>query len=73
MLKANPLKLTTMHKLFSDRGIGFVALENGQISIIDENFRKPQKIADFNKKNAKIRDIKMFKTTPLLLESIQCP
>ena len=50
MLKANPLKLTTMHKLFSDRGVGFVALENGQISIIDENFRKPQKIADFNKK-----------------------
>ena len=39
-----------MHKLFSDRGVGFVALENGQISIIDENFRKPQKIADFNKK-----------------------
>ena len=33
-----------------------------------------KKIADFiKKKNAEFRDLKMLKTKPLLLETIQCP
>ena len=31
----------------SDLGIGFLALENGQISKIDKKFRKPQKNCRF--------------------------
>ena len=32
-----------------------------------------RKIADFIQKNAKIRDTKMLKTIPLLLETMKCP
>ena len=35
-----------------------------------KNFKKPQKNCRFYQKTAKIRDIKMLKTTPLLLETI---
>ena len=32
-----------------------------------------KKLQIFSKKNAKIRDIKMLKSIPLLIETIQCP
>ena len=68
MLKTNPLKLTTMHnKLFSDRGIKFLAPENGKYQKLTKTLRNLEKSADFNLKNANFRDIKILNTNPLLL------
>ena len=41
MLETNPLKLKTKQQLLSERGISFLALENGRISKTDKNFMKP--------------------------------
>ena len=55
---------TNIHTVnFSEREIGFLALQNKQILDIDKNIRKQKKI----------RDIKILKTNPLLLETTQCP
>ena len=59
--------------MFSDHGIAFLALENGQITKIDKNYKKTEKNEDFIKKKAKIRDITMLTTNPMLLETIQRP
>ena len=51
----------------------FSHLRMDEYQTLTKTLGSHQKIADFIKKNAKIRDIKMFKTIPLLLETIQCP
>ena len=41
MLRTIPLTATkTVQEFLSDHGIGFLAIENKQISKIDKNFRK---------------------------------
>ena len=71
-LKTNPLK--TCSNFISERGIGFIALENGRISKTDKNFRKLQKIPDFIQKMQKFETLRCFKKTiSLLLETMQSP
>ena len=54
LLKTDPLKLTTQHNFSADRGIGFLALENEQLSKVDKKSGDIKKIADFIK-NSNIR------------------
>ena len=64
LLETFLLTLTTMQQFFlSDRAIGFLALEAGQKSKCQKNSGNFE-ICKFNLKNAKIRDIKMFKKMP---------
>ena len=51
----------------------FWVLENGQIRKTDKNFRKPWKKLQIFIENAKIWDIKILKTNPLLLETMHRP
>ena len=57
LLNTNSLKLTSTNYL-SDRGLRFLALENGHISKTDKKVSKTLKIADFIKKTQKIETLK---------------
>ena len=74
MIKANPLKLRAIQYLFC-QNLEKVSshLRQDKTSKIDKKIEPKKKIADFIKKNTKIRDIKLLKTSPLLLKTMQCP
>ena len=51
MLKTNPLLLETMHCPFKNLKGDCLVLEAGKTGKNDENFQKPEKNANFVKKN----------------------
>ena len=72
IFEKKPLKLKPCSNFFQTVEWISWHFRMGKYQKLTKTLRNLKKIADFIKKNAKIRDSKMLKTNPLLLETIQC-